>query len=81
MGTTALFHPAPVLPDKAGVVEQQYFSQIQELFFDPPVEMHENLPQKNPRTESNLGMSLFYPQDPGKASARQGGFPGFRQVF
>jgi hypothetical protein len=74
MSIALFLHPPPVFPDETRVNENEHFSQIQEFFFDPPVQVHLHPPKKNPDRYFSIdpGIPLFYPQDPGRASVREG---------
>jgi hypothetical protein len=76
----SLGQPPPVFSDETRIDEHEQFPQVRKLFFDAPVKMHFHPPKKTaakkkPRTDIfaiDPGITLFYPQDPGKASVREG---------
>jgi hypothetical protein len=76
----SLGQPPPVFSDETRIDEHEQFPQVRKLFFDAPVKMHFHPPKKtaakkNPRTDAfaiDPGITLFYPQDPGRASVLEG---------
>jgi hypothetical protein len=47
--------PSPILPEKAGVVENQHFSKVTELLFDAPIKVHFASRKKSPHRHSRSG--------------------------
>jgi hypothetical protein len=80
--------PSAVLANQAGIEKNKRFSNVQKLFFDSPIQMHDPIAsfldvlktKKSPDRKSIRGFP-FCPQDLWHASIREGSSPVFRQVF